>query len=114
MPELMEGITILNQIPIPGIHPVAWIIPSILAFVLVVVAIVFACVSGDPTWLVLILLSILVWVMLFVIIGAAVPVKTGEYYYEVTIDNSVSMNEFSSRYEIISQRGEIYKIKIKN
>lgn len=114
MPELMEGITILNQIPITGIHPVAWIIPSILAFIFVVVAITLACVNDDPTWLILILLAILVWVMLFVIIGAAVPIETGEYYYEVTIDDSVSMNEFSSRYEIISQRGEIYKIKIKN
>lgn len=114
MPELMEGITILNQIPVTGIHPIAWIIPSILAFILVVVAITLACVNDDPTWLVLILVSILLWVMLFVIIGAAVPIETGEYYYEVTIDDSVSMNEFSSRYEIISQRGEIYKIKIKN
>lgn len=31
--------------------------------------------------------------------------------YEVTIDDSVSMNEFTSKYEILEQRGQIYVIK---
>ena len=110
---LMEGITILNQTPITTVHPIAWIIPSIVACIVIVVAITMTVVDADPSWLVLIIIAILVWVFLFVIIGIAVPVETGEYTYEVTIDDGVSINEFYSRYEIVDQRGEIYKIKIK-
>ena len=31
--------------------------------------------------------------------------------YKVTIDNSVSMNEFLDKYEIIDQEGKIYTVK---
>ncbi len=34
-------------------------------------------------------------------------------YYEVTLDNSVSANEILEKYEVISQRGNIYRIKEK-
>lgn len=39
---------------------------------------------------------------------------TGEYRYEVMIDESVSMTEFYERYDVIDQREKIYKIKEKN
>ena len=115
MPELMEGITVLNQTPITEAHPIAFIIPSIVACIMVVVvAITLTVVDADPSWLTLIGISLLVWVLLFLLIGLGVQVETGEYIYEVTIDDSVSMNEFYSRYDVIDQRGNIYKIKIKN
>lgn len=31
--------------------------------------------------------------------------------YEVILDDSVSMNEFMSTYEILEQRGQIYVVK---
>lgn len=34
-----------------------------------------------------------------------------EYYYKVTIDDSVSMNEFLGKYEILDQEGKIYTVK---
>ena len=34
--------------------------------------------------------------------------------YKVTIDDSVSMNEFLDKYEILDQEGKIYTIKEKN
>ena len=33
--------------------------------------------------------------------------------YEVTIDDSVSMNEFTNKYNIIEQRGKIYTVEEK-
>lgn len=36
---------------------------------------------------------------------------TGQYKYQVTIDDNVSMNEFFKRYEIIEINGKIYTIK---
>lgn len=34
-----------------------------------------------------------------------------EYHYKVTIDDSVSMNEFLDKYEILDQEGKIYTVK---
>ncbi len=34
-----------------------------------------------------------------------------ETHYKVTIDDSVSMNEFLDKYEIIDQEGKIYTVK---
>jgi len=36
-----------------------------------------------------------------------------ETHYKVTIDDSVSMNEFLDKYEIIDQEGKIYTVKEK-
>lgn len=38
---------------------------------------------------------------------------TGRYQYEVTIDDSVPFNEVMERYNIVSQRGEIYVLEEK-
>lgn len=38
-------------------------------------------------------------------------IKTGEYKYEVLIDDSVSLNSFYEKYEIIDTSGKIYTIK---
>ena len=40
--------------------------------------------------------------------------ETGEYEYKVTIDDSVSMNEFLDKYEILDQEGKIYTVKEKH
>lgn len=36
-----------------------------------------------------------------------------ETHYKVTIDDSVSMNEFLDKYEIVDQEGKIYTVKEK-
>ena len=36
-----------------------------------------------------------------------------EYHYKVTIDDSVSMNDFLDKYEILDQEGKIYTVKEK-
>ena len=52
------------------------------------------------------------------IIGIIVGATTGEptayeTQYKVTIDDSVSMNEFIEKYEIIDQEGKIYTVREK-
>ena len=67
---------------------------------------------------------VLVNISLGVILGAwvgALGALIGEYEtdtvdhieYKVTIDDSVSMNEFLDKYEIIDQEGKIYTVKEK-
>lgn len=39
---------------------------------------------------------------------------TGTYTYKVTISDDVKMNEFLEQYEIVSQEGKIYTVKLRN
>lgn len=48
---------------------------------------------------------------LAVIFFCNIPEKNYETRYQVTIDDSVSMNEFQSKYEIIEIEGKIYTIR---
>lgn len=39
---------------------------------------------------------------------------TGTYTYKVTISDDVKINEFLDQYEIVSQEGKIYTVKLKD
>lgn len=39
--------------------------------------------------------------------------STGKYEYQITIDDSVSFNEFMNKYEIIDKQGKIYTVRLK-
>ena len=39
------------------------------------------------------------------------PITETTIYYEVTVGDEVSMNEFNNKYEIIEQRGNIFTVK---
>lgn len=40
-----------------------------------------------------------------------IPEKKYEMRYQVTVDNSITMNEFQEKYEIIEVEGKIYTVK---
>lgn len=48
---------------------------------------------------------------LAVILFCNIPEKKLETYYQVTVDDSVTMNEFQSKYEIIEVEGKIYTVR---
>lgn len=48
---------------------------------------------------------------LAVILFCNIPEKKYETHYQVMVDDSVSMNEFQSKYEIIEVEGKIYTVK---
>lgn len=112
----MEGITILATNSI-------YMEPSFLAHLGLVVgmagAIVFAVVAlGDRSWadtietivfsglaIVFLALGILSWK----VIEKQTSVFS-HYEYKVLIDDSVSLNEFNEKYEIVDQEGQIYTV----
>ena len=55
-----------------------------------------------------VLIGFLVWAGVCVVTAEATVYET---IYKVTIDDSVSMNEFLDKYEIIDQEGKIYTVK---
>lgn len=48
---------------------------------------------------------------LSIIYGCLIPEYKYETRYQVTVDNSVSMNEFQDKYEIIEVEGKIYTVR---
>ena len=54
---------------------------------------------------------LVVCVVLFIVCGCLIPEDKYETHYKITVDNSVSMNEFQNKYEIIEVEGKIYTVK---
>ena len=104
---MLEGITVLTQTEYEDASLLWFFIPFFVAFVLISV---ISAISGFGDWTMAAAVSIAIGAICYV--QAMCP--TGEYRYEVMIDESVSMTEFYERYYVIDQRGKIYKIKEKN
>ena len=87
-----------------------------LCFLVAIVAGVLAGVSDD--WELGVIIFLVVFIASGALFGTLVGFTTGEpigykTQYKVVIDDSVSMNEFTEKYEIIDQDGKIYIIQEK-
>ena len=50
---------------------------------------------------------------LSIVCGCLIPEDEYETHYQVTVDDSVSMNEFQNKYEIVEVEGKIYTVSMK-
>lgn len=107
---MIEGITILNKIAITGLP--SWIMVSaIIIFTIGLLIFTVFIIADWPTWTAIIpAVSLLVFVICGILDGI---IKTGEYRYECTIDDSVSYNEIVKNYKIVEQRGDIWVLEDK-
>ena len=105
----MEGITILNSevIMVPHWGPIAVLILGVVSIFFLLFLISLGLDHDDMITALIFSTSIaLIGVISSFIIQ--VPYYTS---YEVILEDSVSMNEFLDRYEILDQRGQIYTVK---
>ena len=116
---LMEGIKVLNQVEIMDNSLtllITAIILGVLSCVFVIGTIVSAVISNKETAVATFFIFFLFsWIGFLITKNASEKkiIPTGKYEYQVTIDDSVSMNEFYEKYEIVEVNGKIYTIKIK-
>lgn len=54
---------------------------------------------------------LVICVVLTIVCGCLIPKDKYEIRYQVTVDNSVSMNEFQNKYEIIEVEDKIYTVR---
>lgn len=111
----MEGVTILNTIPVTGL-------PMWLIIVCVIACVAFVVFDA------MIITDIVVFkrktrkilIVIFTILAITAPTlfgylnnvyETGHYYYECVIEDTASFNEIMDTYEIIDQRGDIWVLK---
>jgi hypothetical protein len=117
----MNGVEILSSAEVASEFAfnwtVFWIVFAAVASVCTFVSIL-EVVTGECEWLIIPII-LFVGVIGGIIIGAAFGDIAGtptayETHYKVTIDDSVSMNEFLDKYEILDQEGKIYTVKERN
>ena len=111
----MEGVTILNTIEVMectwGFSIVGLII-AILSL-LFLIGIIFSIIKNE--------VIITSFLSLFVVFGVVISTmcfgSVNEYFdhykYQVIVDDSVSLIEFTEKYEILDQEGLIYTVKEK-
>ena len=109
---MLSGIEILNVIVETSYH-FGW---SPLGFAFLAAGIVFiaACIFAVMDWegevaTVLGIIGGILLVISFILFGVANKVDT--YSYEVKVEDTVQMNEFLERYEVLEQRDKIYVIQ---
>ena len=110
---MIEGIKVLNKITEMTELPSWWGIGIIIIIGLIlIIGIGWSIVedNGENFCLVLVIgIFIMVWYMIIISLNIF-QTPTGEYTYQVTIDDSVNLKEFDDKYNIIEHEGEIYTI----
>lgn len=108
----MDGVTILNSYEY--LTNRASIVGSIILFIGFLMASIFifiALLDYKPKGFGMEFAIFIMFVALTITVGCLIPEKKYETRYEVTVDDSVSMNEFQNKYEIIKVDGKIYTVK---
>ena len=107
----MNGVTILNSYEsLTNFDSI--LLMSILCawFLAAAIVALFALLKyGYDSWKEFAIL--IICVILAIVCGCLIPEDKYETHYQVTVDNSVSMNEFQNKYEIIKVEGKIYTVR---
>ena len=112
---MMEGIEVLSKTEIldtPGIAVSLFAFSFFAIIITLSLTILFFYEKNKKNSIIFVSLSWLLFIVLLISLYMT-DKPTGEYTYKVTIHDSVSMNEFNERYEIIEVEGKIYTIKEK-
>ena len=106
----MNGVTILNSYEYLTNFGSVFIISALCVWFFTVVVLVLLSLLkyGCDSWKGPVFLVICV---VLTIVCGFIPERKYEIHYQVTVDNSVSMNEFQDKYEIIEVEGKIYTVR---
>lgn len=105
---MIEGVEILHATVITAWHTWTCVVAVVVPLVTwLIVSILYEdCGFGFFIGIAVFLLCLLI----FGVFGVGLY-ETGKYEYKVIIDDSVSMNDFLDKYEIIDQEGKIYIVR---
>lgn len=109
---MLEGITILNEYPIMD-YQFNFLVGAIVAIIVfAVLCIVFGC-EGVPFEIGPFMAVIALTALAFAGTGAvcAKEVPTSAKEYQVTIEDSVSINDVYDYYEVVDKQGDIWTIR---
>lgn len=114
----MNGVEILSSAEVASEYAfnwtAFWVVFGIVFGICAIVGIK-TVITGECTWTIipaLLPVALAGGIVLGAAFGTMCKTPTAyETHYKVTIDDSVSMNEFLDKYEILDQEGKIYTVK---
>lgn len=106
----MDGVIILNSYEtLTNASGISFVFVWGLVFAVLTLGLLYLFIKDNPS------ISTAIFIIaagaLAVILFCNIPEKKYETRYQVTVDDSVSMNEFQSKYEIIEVEGKIYTVR---
>ena len=111
----MDGVTILSEMSVRGES--LWIV---MTWWLLTIVYIVCCIwdnvenwhySGWRSRITAIICALMVCSFILMIgVGLCAEYNTFHTEYKITIDDSVSFNEFTDRYEIVSQDSDVYTV----
>ena len=114
----MDGVTILNTITENVSNTAGLVVALILSIVVTILSFIAIIVVSDKfsefDGFTIPFIVTGIFGILFVIVSILelnTPPQEPQTLYEVTISDEVSFKDFTSKYEIIEQRGKIYIVK---
>ena len=108
----MNGVEILSQETIYNTILPEWCLTVGLVFGVVCIVIATRCfVDGYDIIAAIFLIIVVACVVVACLSGTHSKTDISHIEYKVTIDDSVSMNDFIDKYEILDQEGKIYTVK---
>ena len=110
----MDGVTILNTITENECGEIAEImlLIGIFAFLISVLMHIISYIGDDSNKPTILCVTFFIVSLISTVIGIILASNSTEITtYEVAISDEVSFKDFTSKYEIIEQRGEIYIVK---
>ena len=110
----MDGVTILNTITENECGEIAEImlLIGIFAFLISVLMHIISYIGDDSNKPIILCVTFFIVSLISTVIGIILASNSTEITtYEVAISDEVSFKDFTSKYEIIEQRGEIYIVK---
>ena len=107
----MTGVEILNQIEVTDTQigiGYGWVLFAGVAFFML-----FFALSGFDEFGVIAGAIVGIGVALIMIFTSVEEIPTGEYRYEVIVEDTVNLQEFYNYYNVVEQRGEIFIVEEK-
>lgn len=106
----MDGITVLNSYTtLTNASDIFLIVVWGSVFAVLALGLLYSLIKDKPS--ILTAIFTITASALAVMFFCNIPAKKLETHYQVIVDDSVSMNEFQSKYEIIEVEGRIYTIR---
>ena len=107
----MNGVIILNSYEYLTNQSIIILLMCLcVCFVIASITMLYVLIKDKPaSWEEFVLL--IIFVTLAITSGVLVPEDEYETRYQVTVDDSVAMSEFQSKYEIIEVEGKIYTVR---
>ena len=117
----ISGVEILNETQVVTESAFAWIpfwtVCSIILGIFIVTGIILSITSGPDLegWMIIIGTGIILGLLFGFISGVMFGTPTKyETHYQVIVNDSVSMNDFLDKYEIVDTEGKIFTVIAKD